>query len=212
MSFLNKILKGFLGDKKAQDLKEVKKVLVKVKAVEPAINQLSDDELREKTAEFKTKIKSATSTITTQVEEIKQKIKESKNVDEKEAFFAKIEALKKDSYEIEEKVLNQILPEAFALIKETAKRWAQNGEIRVKATEMDKQLALVSDFVEIEGDYAVWKNSWNAAGTPVVWDMVHYDTQFIGGIVLHDGKIAEMATGEGKTLVGSRLLNGAMFV
>nr|WP_314494753.1 preprotein translocase subunit SecA [uncultured Chryseobacterium sp.] len=203
MSFLNKVLKGFLGDKKAQDLKEVKKVVTKIKSVESGIGELSDDGLREKTAEFKSKIKSATNTITTQIEEIKEQIKNSKNVDEKEALFSKIEALKKDSYEIEEKVLLQVLPEAFALIKETSKRWAQNGEIRVTATDWDRELAATKDFVEIHGDQAVWKNSWNAAGTPILWDMVHYDTQFIGGVILHSGKIAEMATGEGKTLVGT---------
>jgi preprotein translocase subunit SecA len=203
MSFLNKVLKGFLGDKKAQDLKEVKKVVTKIKSVEPAIGELSDDGLREKTAEFKSKIKEATNTITTQIEEIKEQIKNSKNVDEKEALFSKIEALKKDSYEIEEKVLLQVLPEAFALIKETSRRWAQNGEIRVTATDWDKELAATKDFVEIQGNEAVWKNSWDAAGTPVNWDMVHYDTQFIGGVILHSGKIAEMATGEGKTLVGT---------
>lgn len=204
MSFLNKVLKGFLGDKKAQDLKEVKKVVTKIKAVEPGIGELSDDGLREKTAEFKSKIKEATSSITAQIEQIKEQIKNSTNVDEKEALFSRIEALKKDSYEIEEKVLLQVLPEAFALIKETSRRWAQNGEIRVTATDWDRELAAAGkDFIEIQGDQAVWKNSWNAAGTPVVWDMVHYDTQFIGGVILHSGKIAEMATGEGKTLVGT---------
>lgn len=204
MSFLNKVLKGFLGDKKAQDLKEVKKVVTKIKAVEPNIGELSDDGLREKTAEFKSKIKEATASITAQIEQIKEQIKNSTNVDEKEALFSKIEALKKDSYEIEEKVLLQVLPEAFALIKETSRRWAQNGEIRVTATDWDRELATAGkDFVEIQGNQAVWKNSWNAAGTPVVWDMVHYDVQFIGGVILHSGKIAEMATGEGKTLVGT---------
>lgn len=203
MSFLNKVLKGFLGDKKAQDLKEVKKVVTKIKAVEPNIQQLSDDGLREKTAEFKNKIKSATSTITAQIEQIKEQIKNSTNVDEKEALFSQIESLKKDSYEIEEKVLSQVLPEAFAVVKETARRWAQNGEIRVAATPLDRELAATKDFVEIQGDTAVWKSSWDAAGTPVVWDMVHYDVQFIGGVILHSGKIAEMATGEGKTLVGT---------
>ncbi|SMO56788.1 preprotein translocase subunit SecA [Chryseobacterium rhizoplanae] len=204
MSFLNKVLKGFLGDKKAQDLKEVKKVVTKIKAVEPNIQQLSDDGLRQKTAEFKENIKSATSKITAQIEQIKEQIKNSTNVDEKEALFSKIESLKKESYEIEEKVLVQVLPEAFALIKETARRWAQNGEIRVTASDWDRELAEAGkDFVSIQGDTAVWKNSWDAAGTPVVWDMVHYDVQFIGGVILHSGKIAEMATGEGKTLVGT---------
>lgn len=203
MNFFSKILKSFLGDKNANDLKEVKKIVGKIKAVEPEIEQLSDDGLRQKTIEFKDKIKSATAHFNTQIEEIKEQIKNSKDVDEKEGLFTKIEALKKDSYQVEEKILSQILPEAFALVKETAKRWAKNGEIRVTATDWDRQLASTKDFVEIQGDTAVWKNHWDAAGTPVSWDMVHYDTQFIGGVVLHSGKIAEMATGEGKTLVGT---------
>jgi len=203
MGFIDKVLKGFLGDKNVTDLKDVKKVVSRIKAAEPLIGELSDDGLRQKTAEFKEKLKTATAEITAQIEQTKEQIKNSLNIDEKEALFAKIEALKKDSYQIEEKVLSDILPEAFALIKETSRRLAQNGEIRVQATEMDRQLAANRDFVELEGDIAVWKNQWDAAGTPIKWDMVHYDVQFIGGVVLHNGKIAEMATGEGKTLVGT---------
>ncbi len=203
MGFIDQVLKGFLGDKNAGDLKEVKKVLNKIKAVEPKIGELTDDGLREKTAEFKEKIKTATADITAQIDETKEQIKNSTNVDEKETMFEKIETLKKDSYQIEEKVLNEILPEAFALIKETARRLAQNGEIRVTATDLDREFAATKDFIELDGDIAVWKNHWDAAGTPILWDMVHYDVQFIGGVVLHSGKIAEMATGEGKTLVGT---------
>ncbi|MEJ8605501.1 preprotein translocase subunit SecA [Riemerella anatipestifer] len=203
MSFLNTILKSFLGNKNEKDLKEVKKVVAKIKAVEPEVGKLSDDGLRQKTEEFQNKIKEATSKITSQVEELKEKIKTSKDVDEKEALFNKIEELKKEAYQIEEKVLTDILPEAFAVLKETARRWAQNGEIRVKANDRDRALAATKDFVVIEGDEAVWLNHWDAAGTKVQWDMVHYDVQFIGGVVLHGGKIAEMATGEGKTLVGT---------
>jgi preprotein translocase subunit SecA len=203
MSFLNTVLKSFLGDKNAKDLKEVKKVVTKIKAVESGIQSLTDDGLREKTAEFKEKLKTATAKFTAQIEETKEQIKNSTNVDEKEALFTKIETLKKESYEVEEKVLAEVLPEAFALVKETSRRLAQNGEIRVTATDRDRELAATKDFVVLEGETAVWKNKWDAAGTPVVWDMVHYDTQFIGGVVLHEGKIAEMATGEGKTLVGT---------
>ncbi|RRQ47359.1 preprotein translocase subunit SecA [Chryseobacterium sp. SC28] len=203
MSFLNTVLKSFLGDKNQKDLKEVKKVVTKIKAAEPAIQELTDDELRNKTTEFKEKIKAATADFTSQIDQINEQIKNSTNVDEKEALFSRIESLKKESYEVEEKVLAEILPEAFALIKETARRLAQNGEIRVKATARDRELAATKDFVAIEGDTAIWKNHWDAAGTAIVWDMVHYDTQFIGGVVLHEGKIAEMATGEGKTLVGT---------
>lgn len=203
MSFLNSILKSFLGDKNANDLKEVRKVVAKIKAVEPQIQQLSDEGLREKTAEFKEKIKASSANVTSQIEKIKEEIANTSNIDEKEALFNKIETLKKEAYDLEEKVLTQILPEAFSLVKETARRWAQNGEIRVKATDRDRELAATKDFVSIEGDEAVWHNHWDAAGTQVEWDMVHYDVQFIGGVVLHSGKIAEMATGEGKTLVGT---------
>ena len=203
MSFLNKILKSFLGDKNQKDLKEVGKIVAKIKKVEPALRELSDDELRQKTREFREKIKTATAEISAQIEELKTQIKSTANIDEKEGLFSKIESLKKDSYKIGEKVLNEIQPEAFALVKETARRWAENGQIVVEATDRDRELAATKDFVEIQGDKAVWKNSWDAAGTSVVWDMVHYDVQFIGGSVLHSGKIAEMATGEGKTLVGT---------
>lgn len=203
MNFLDKVLKGFLGDKNARDLKDVKKVVSKIKAAEPNIEQLTDDGLREKTAEFKSKIKAATAKHSEKIEEINAQIKASANIDEKEALFQNIESLKKESYTIEEGILEEILPEAFAVVKETAKRLAQNGELRVTASNLDKELAATKDFVEIQGEHAVWKNRWNAAGTEVVWDMVHYDVQYIGGVVLHSGKIAEMATGEGKTLVGT---------
>ena len=154
MGILDKVLKGFLGDKNASDLKDVKKVVLKIKAVEPSIAELTDDGLRDKTAEFKAKIKAATAKITTQIEEIKEQIKTTANIDEKEAFFTTIEQLKKDSYQVEEKVLNEILPEAFALIKETSRRLAENGEIRVTATQLDRELAATKDFVEIQGDVA----------------------------------------------------------
>ena len=203
MSFFNKILKSFLGDKNQRDLKEVGKVVAKIKKMEPVIQELTDDGLRQKTREFKEKIRTATADITQKIEEIREKIKTIQNIDEKEALFSKIEELKKDSYKIEEKVLNEIHPEAFAVLKETGRRWAENKQIVVEATDRDRELALTKDFVEIDGDKAIWKNSWNAAGTDVVWDMMHYDVQFIGGSVLHSGKIAEMATGEGKTLVGT---------
>lgn len=203
MSFFSKILKSFLGDKNQRDLKEVGKIVAKIKQVEPSIQQLSDDELRGKSREFKQKIKNATADITAQIDKIREEIKTTTNIDEKEALFSKIESLQKDAYQIEEKVLNEIHPEAFAVLKETGRRWAENKQIVVEATDRDRELALTKDFVEIDGDKAIWKNSWDAAGTAVVWDMVHYDVQFIGGSVLHSGKIAEMATGEGKTLVGT---------
>lgn len=204
MSFLNAVLKGFLGDKNAKDLKEVKKVVAKIKSAEPAVQQLSDDGLRDKTKEFQEKIKQSSQKFTDQIAQSKEQIETTSNIDEKEALFTHIEELKKAAYEEEEKTLNAILPEAFALLKETARRLAQNGGLTVTATDYDKELVAANkDFVEIVGDKAHWKNTWDAAGTTVNWDMVHYDVQFIGGVVLHSGKIAEMATGEGKTLVGT---------
>ncbi len=203
MSFLDTILKGFLGNKNEKDLKEVRKVVEKVKKEEPGIGQLSDDGLREKTREFQKKIADATADIKAQIAELNKQIAETEDIDAKENLYARIDELNKDAYKQEEKVLTDILPQAFALVKETARRWAENGEIRVTATDRDRELASYKDFVVIEGDQAVWKDEWNAAGTMVKWDMVHYDVQFIGGTVLHSGKIAEMATGEGKTLVGT---------
>jgi len=151
MSFFNKILKSFLGDKNQRDLKEVGKIVAKIKKVEPAIKELSDDELRGKSREFKEKIKTATADITTQIEQIKEQIKTTANIDEKEALFSKIETLQKDAYQIEEKVLNEILPEAFAVLKDTGRRWAENGQIVVQATDRDRELAATKDFVEIQG-------------------------------------------------------------
>lgn len=192
-----------MGDKNANDLKDVKKTVLKIKAVEPNVSQLSDDELRQKTFDFQARIKKATESLTSQIADTQERIKSSANIDEKETLFNKVKALNKEAYAAEEKVLNEILPEAFAVVKETARRWAQNGEIRVTATDWDRELAAQRDFVSIEGDQAVWHNQWNAFGTEIKWDMVHYDVQFIGGVVLHSGKIAEMQTGEGKTLVGT---------
>lgn len=203
MGILDKVLKGFLGDKNAKDLKEIKKAVAKIKSIEPSIKELSDDELRGKTTEFKEKIKESTTEVTSQIEEIKKQIEASSSIDEKEELFTKIEDLKKVAYEIEEKVLLHILPEAFAVIKETARRLSENKGLIVTANEFDKELAETKDFVEIKGNEAHWKNTWDAAGTQIIWDMVHYDVQYIGGVVLHSGKIAEMATGEGKTLVGT---------
>ncbi|MEW7304679.1 preprotein translocase subunit SecA [Elizabethkingia anophelis] len=203
MGFLDTILKGFLGNKNEKDLKEVKKVVEKIKKAEPAIGELSDDGLREKTREFQQKIQDATANVRKQIEDIQSKIETTENVDEKEALYGQVADLNKVAYQQEEKVLGEILPEAFALLKETARRWAQNGEIRVTVSDRDRELAATKDFVVIEGDQAIWKSEWDAAGTAVKWDMVHYDVQFIGGTILHQGKIAEMATGEGKTLVGT---------
>jgi len=203
MSFLDSVLKGFLGNKNEKDLKEVRKIVDKIKKVEPLISQLSDDGLRDKTIEFKQKINEATQDIRSEINKLQNEIESTEDVDLKESLYDKKKELNKRSYLEESKVLNDILPEAFALVKETAKRLAHNSELRVTANDRDRELAQTKDFVEIKNDKAIWKNEWNAAGTAVKWDMIHYDVQFIGGAILHQGKIAEMATGEGKTLVAT---------
>jgi len=203
MSFLDSVLRGFLGNKNEKDLKEVKKIVDKIRKIEPLISELSDDGLRGKTEEFKQKINDATSDIRAEIDKLQNEIDSTEDVDLKENLYVQKSELGKQAYVIEEKVLGDILPEAFALIKETAKRLAENSELRVAANDRDKELSKTKDFVEIKNDEAIWKNEWNAAGTSVRWDMVHYDVQFIGGAILHQGKIAEMATGEGKTLVAT---------
>jgi len=203
MSFLDSILRSFLGNKNEKDLKEVKKIIDKIKKIEPLISELSNDGLREKTNEFKRKINEATSDIRDEIDKLQNEINLTEDVDLKENLYVQKNELNKQAYQIEEKVLGDILPEAFALVKETAKRLAENSQLIVTANDRDKELAQTKDFVEIKNCEAIWKNEWNAAGTAVKWDMVHYDVQFIGGAILHQGKIAEMATGEGKTLVAT---------
>lgn len=204
MNLLNSVLKVFIGDKNKKDLIQLNKYLERIKNAEEGISALSTDELRAKTIEFKNQIKEATLEIREKIDSIKTTISETSDVEEKEKLYNQVDSLEKEAYKLEEDVLETILPEAFCVIKETAKRFSQNPEIVVTATEFDRQLAkLKKDYVTIDGDKAIWKNNWDAAGKEVIWDMVHYDVQFIGGTVLHQGKIAEMATGEGKTLVGT---------
>lgn len=203
MNILNSVLKLFIGDKHKKDLEQLNKYLDKIKKEESGISSLSTDELRNKTIEFKEKIAQANSELKAQISDLKSKTQQTEDVDEKENLYAQIDKLEKEVYDIEEKVLLELLPQAFAVIKETAKRFAENEKLVVKATDFDRKLSETTNYVNIEGDNAVWNNSWDAAGKEVKWDMVHYDVQYIGGTVLHEGKIAEMATGEGKTLVGT---------
>lgn len=203
MNILNSVLKLFIGDKHKKDLAQLNKYLDKIKKEEASISSLSFDDLRYKTIEFKEKISQATLDIKNKIAKLKEQTQTVDNIDEKERLYSEIEKYEKESYEVEEKILEEILPKAYALIKETAKRFAENNTITVTATEFDKTLALTKDYITVEGDKAVWRNYWNAAGKDVKWDMIHYDVQYIGGTVLHQGKIAEMATGEGKTLVGT---------
>lgn len=203
MNILNSVLKLFIGDKHKKDLEQLNKYLDKIKKEESGISSLSTDELRNKTIEFKEKIAQANSELKAQISDLKSKTQQTDDVDEKENLYAQIDKLEKEVYDVEEKVLLELLPQAFAVIKETAKRFAENERLVVKATDFDRKLSETTNYVNIEGDNAVWNNSWDAAGKEVKWDMVHYDVQYIGGTVLHEGKIAEMATGEGKTLVGT---------
>jgi preprotein translocase subunit SecA len=203
MSFINSILKVFVGDKSQKDVKALQGNITKVKSFETALAALSNDELRAKTQYFKDKIKQARSEKDNKIEALKLEVEQIEDIDKREDIYASIDSLEKDAYEISEKTLNEILPEAFAVVKETARRFKENTTIRVKATPRDREFSTTKTYVELEGDDAIWANTWNAAGKKITWDMIHYDVQLIGGMVLHGGKISEMQTGEGKTLVAT---------
>jgi preprotein translocase subunit SecA len=203
MSFLNSVLKVFVGDKSKKDVKEIQPIVDKIKALEGEFEALSIDELRAKTTSFKAKIAEALKDINKQIEDLEAEADANDDITRKEDIYAEIDALKAKSYEVSEGVLNDILPEAFATVKETAKRFFHNEQLKVTATEYDRELSAEKDYVNLEGDHAIWNNSWDAAGKPVTWDMIHYDVQLIGGVAMHQGKIAEMQTGEGKTLVAT---------
>lgn len=200
---LTKTIKKLLGSKADRDLKEVTPIVEQIKAVYPGLASLSNDELRNKTTEFKKKINAHIQSELDQIEELKKQIDAESNLDKKEGLYKEVDAIEDGINEKIEVVLKEILPEAFAVVKETARRFTENTSIEVTASEMDRDIAAERDSVSIEGDKAIWQNSWNAAGAEVTWEMVHYDVQLIGGITLHSGKIAEMATGEGKTLVAT---------
>ena len=203
MSFLNSVLKIFVGDKAKQDVKAASPLVNKIKSFESAIEALSHDELRAKTAEFKAKIAEANADVDKQIIDLKQEAETTEDIDVREDIYEQIDRLKDDAYKITEDVLNDILPEAFAVVKETAKRFTNNTSITVSANEFDRTISGEKNNVVLEGDKAIWSNSWDAAGKPITWDMIHYDVQLIGGIAMHQGKIAEMQTGEGKTLVAT---------
>ncbi len=203
MSFLDTVLKVFVGDKSKKDIKEIQPIVNKILALEKEFEALSLDELREKTVTFKTRIKDALKEVNEQIANLNTEADASEDITRKEDIYAEIDALKEKSYEISEGVLNEILPEAFATVKETAKRFKDNPQLKVTASAYDRELSAEKEYVNLDGDYAVWNNSWDAAGKPITWDMVHYDVQLIGGVAMHQGKIAEMQTGEGKTLVAT---------
>jgi len=204
---INKILKKLVGDKTQQDLKDINPVVEQIKQIGQTLSAISNDELRAKTEKLKQQIAHAIAPSEEEINQLKMKAEAlpGTELEQKESLFAQIDKLEKEIDRQIEQVLTEILPEAFAIVRETAHRLKENSELRVTASPFDQQLATITskDYVTIEGSQAVWKNNWMAAGNRTTWDMVHYDVQLIGGIALHRGKVAEMATGEGKTLVAT---------
>ena len=198
------ILKKLFGTKAERDLKQLNPTLKLVLAAYDRIDKLSDDDLRAESAAIRAKVRAYTAAEEEKVAQIHEQLTDPEmEVSRKEKLATEMDELKKTIDKKIEEILNEVLPEAFAVMKSTARRFKENEKIRVKATDFDRDLSANHDFVTIDGDYAVWRNSWMAGGNMITWDMVHYDVQLIGGIVLHQGKIAEMATGEGKTLVAT---------
>ena len=198
----NEFLSSIFGNKATRDMKEIKPWVDKVKAAYPEIAALDNDALRAKTEEQKAYIRNSAAEQRAKVEELKASV-ENTELEEREELFAQIDKIEKEILDIYEKALDEVLPVAFSIVKETARRFSENEEIVVTATEFDRHLAATKDFVRIEGDKAIYQNHWVAGGNDTLWNMVHYDVQLFGGVVLHKGKIAEMATGEGKTLVAT---------
>ena len=203
MGLLDNVLKVFVGDKAKKDLGEIQPLVDLIKSKEAEVSSLSLDDLRARSDEFRTKLSEAQAETKKRLEELGVEAEEASDIQRKEEIYAEIDALKDELYEIEKSVLDEILPDAFAVIKETAKRFKENQTLTVTASAFDRELSGKKDYVTLDGDKAVWANSWDAAGKEVTWDMVHYDVQLVGGIALHQGKVAEMQTGEGKTLVAT---------
>lgn len=193
------------GNKSEKDVKQIEPIVIRINEYFQQYQSLTNDELRGKTAEFKQRIKDHLREIDTEIENKKQSAEALPETDiqGRDAVYREIDELKKDRDKEIEKILNEILPEAFAVVKETAQRFKENEETVSTATDLDRDLSVKKDYIRIENDKAIYKNSWMAAGNLITWNMVHYDVQLIGGIVLHEGKISEMATGEGKTLVST---------
>ena len=199
---LNTFLKSLFGDKSTRDMKLIQPVVEKIKAAYPEIKALDNDALRARTKEIQKYVQDSASEQKKEIEALRAKIEDTP-IDEREAIFNQIDKLEKEVLDIYEKSLNEVLPIAFSIMKDTARRFAENDEIVVTANDFDRELATTKDFVRIDGDKAIYSNHWMAGGNDMKWDMVHYDVQLFGGVVLHQGKIAEMATGEGKTLVAT---------
>ena len=203
MSIVNSLLKVFLGDKSGKDLKKLTPLVDDINIEFDKLSAVSNDQLRNKTIEFKGIISEQTSDINKSIIDLNKKISNETSNSEKEILFKEIEILENDLITKKAEILNDLLPQAFAVVKETAKRFFENKEIEVTTSDFDKEVASKKSYVNIKSDKSIWKNNWDAAGKNVVWDMIHYDVQLIGGIVLHQGRIGEMQTGEGKTLVST---------
>jgi preprotein translocase subunit SecA len=199
------ISKMFGGNKSEKDVKKIQPIVKEINNYFDSYSALSNDELRNKTHEFRARIQDYIGDIKSEIETIRKKADEDTtlSLNERETLYDEIDVLTKKKDQKLEEILNQILPEAFAVVKETARRFTNNKEILSTATDLDREYAQYKNYITIDGDNAIYQNSWQAAGNDVTWNMVHYDVQLIGGIVLHQGKIAEMATGEGKTLVST---------
>ncbi len=201
MDFI-KLLRKLFGNKSDRDMKQIQPLVEEVLKIYPEIQALSNDELRARTKELQARIREAGVPLRNQINELKAKIEQTA-IEDRKPIFDKIDKLEKEQLEVFEKVLDEIRPVAFAIVKSTAERFTNNENIEVTATDFDRELAARHDFVDIEGDKAIYHNHWVAGGNETVWNMIHYDVQLFGGTVLHQGKIAEMATGEGKTLVAT---------
>ena len=201
---LTKILQSLFGNKSSRDMKLIQPLVEKVKEVYPDIQKLSNDRLRAKTNEIKKYVQDSAKEQKQQIAKLKSKIEDTP-IDEREDIFNQIDKLEKEALEVYEKALNEVMPVAFSIVKDTARRFAENEETVVTATDFDRELAgnPTNDFITIDGDKAIYHNHWTAGGNNLKWEMIHYDVQIFGGIALHQGKIAEMATGEGKTLVAT---------
>ncbi|WP_033147915.1 preprotein translocase subunit SecA [Prevotella sp. P6B1] len=200
----NKLLKSLFGDKSSRDMKLIQPLVEQVKAVYPEVQKLDNDALRQRTKTLQKQVQDSANEQKARIEQLKATI-ESTPIDERADIFAQIDKLEKEVLEIYEQALNEVMAEVFAIVKETARRFAENEETVVTATDFDRELAgdPKKDFITIDGDKAIYHNHWTAGGNDLKWEMVHYDVQLFGGVVLHQGKIAEMATGEGKTLVAT---------
>lgn len=203
MSIVNSLLKVFLGDKSGKDLKKLNPLVDDINVQFDKLYSLSNDQLRNKTIEFKKVISDQTSDINKSISDLNKKISNESSNTEKEILFKEVEVFDNELIAKKAEILDNLLPKAFAVVKETARRFFENEELEVTTSDFDKEIASKKSYINIKSDKSIWKNNWDAAGKNVVWDMIHYDVQLIGGIVLHQGRIGEMQTGEGKTLVST---------